>query len=98
MDSSWREDRKDMAPHGQSHDRLAHDGVAALGEPVEISALQKMLSATSGSLLTGLLGMSSRIGCEVLGGEGMLTPPTHHQLRPSMLCEYDGSPRVFPSR
>ena len=47
-----------MAPVGQSHDRLGHDGAMALREPVEITALQKMLSATSGSLLTGLLGMS----------------------------------------
>ncbi|KAK1832823.1 mitochondrial carrier protein MTM1 [Podospora conica] len=44
-----------MAPDGQSHDRLGHDGTMALSEPVEITALQKMLSATSGSLLTGLL-------------------------------------------
>lgn len=47
-----------MAPDGQSHDRLGHDGAMALNEPVEITAIQKMLSATSGSLLTGLLGMS----------------------------------------
>lgn len=46
-----------MAPDGQSHDRLGHDGPMALNEPVEITAIQKMLSATSGSLLTGLLGM-----------------------------------------
>ena len=46
-----------MAPDGQSHDRIGHDAVMALSEPVEITALQKMLSATSGSLLTGLLGM-----------------------------------------
>jgi hypothetical protein len=47
-----------MAPDGRSHDRFGHDGAMALSEPVEITALQKMLSATSGSLLTGLLGMS----------------------------------------
>lgn len=40
----------------QNHDRLAHDDVLP-SEPVEITAWQKMLSATSGSLLTGLLGM-----------------------------------------
>jgi hypothetical protein len=34
------------------------DGV---GEPVEITAIQKMLSATSGSLLTGLLGTSQSL-------------------------------------
>ncbi|KAK5663694.1 hypothetical protein OQA88_4125 [Cercophora sp. LCS_1] len=38
----------------QNHDRLARDG-ALPSEPVEITAWQKMLSATSGSLLTGLL-------------------------------------------
>lgn len=53
---------------GQNHDRLAHDGSLSLqamlptkdegGGPdhVEITAVQKMLSATSGSFLTGLLG------------------------------------------
>ncbi|KAM7219287.1 mitochondrial carrier protein MTM1 [Rhypophila decipiens] len=52
---------------GQDHDRLGHDGsVAVLSgtlpakddvprEPAEITAVQRMLSATSGSLLTGLL-------------------------------------------
>ncbi|KAM7189368.1 mitochondrial carrier protein MTM1 [Naviculisporaceae sp. PSN 640] len=52
---------------GQDHDRLGHDGSAALlsgaipekddvpREPVEITTVQRMLSATSGSLLTGLL-------------------------------------------
>jgi solute carrier family 25 protein 39/40 len=43
--------RSAQHPDGQDHDRLA-----ALDEPdVEITAWQKMLSATSGSLLTGLL-------------------------------------------
>lgn len=62
---------------GQNHDRLSttHDDSLALPDmlpagddggssraPVEITAVQKMLSATSGSLLTGLLGMSSHHG------------------------------------
>ncbi len=34
------------------------DNPSIPSEPVEITALQKMLSATSGSLLTGLLGVS----------------------------------------
>ncbi|GAB1310844.1 Carrier protein, mitochondrial [Madurella fahalii] len=39
---------------GQGHDRIDHhDDPSA--DPVEITAVQKMLSATSGSLLTGLL-------------------------------------------
>ncbi len=52
---------------GQNHDRFSHDAspsppsMAASttgegGDPVEITMVQKMLSATSGSLLTGLLG------------------------------------------
>ncbi|KAK3329724.1 mitochondrial carrier domain-containing protein [Apodospora peruviana] len=43
---------------GQDHDRFGHDGsitMPAPADPVEITAVQKMLSATSGSLLTGLL-------------------------------------------
>lgn len=41
---------------GQDHDRIVHhDDPSA--DVVEITAVQKMLSATSGSLLTGLLGM-----------------------------------------
>lgn len=51
---------------GQNHDRLTRDGSLALpdlrspkddggSDPIEINAWQKMLSATSGSLLTGLL-------------------------------------------
>ncbi|KAK0657418.1 mitochondrial carrier domain-containing protein [Cercophora newfieldiana] len=42
--------RSAQHPDGQDHDRLVHDE-----PPVEITAWQKMLSATSGSLLTGLL-------------------------------------------
>lgn len=72
-----------MAPDGQSHDRLGHDGAMALNEPVEITAIQKMLSATSGSLLTGLLGMSHPAPPPPLpsaGTDTMLTlPPPHHQ-------------------
>lgn len=52
---------------GQSHDRfdsnasqppaiMASSQGRAGAEPVEITAVQKMLSATTGSLLTGLLG------------------------------------------
>ena len=37
--------------NGQNHDRLGNDDA-----PVDITAWQKMLSATSGSLFTGLLG------------------------------------------
>jgi hypothetical protein len=63
----------DMASHttqGQSHDRIEHPaGNGALdmpaepnviGKPVEVttSMTQKMLSATTGSLMTSLLGMS----------------------------------------
>jgi solute carrier family 25 protein 39/40 len=50
---------------GQDHDIIT-DRVAPGGpadppdETVEITAIQKMLSATSGSLLTGLLGKSLR--------------------------------------
>lgn len=53
---------------GQNHDRLAHDDslslpsmlptegdMAGTNDPLEITAFQKMLSATTGSLLTGLL-------------------------------------------
>ncbi|AEO66124.1 uncharacterized protein THITE_2154403 [Thermothielavioides terrestris NRRL 8126] len=45
---------------GQNHDRIASRGPPSdpddpAGDPVEITAVQKMLSATSGSLLTGLL-------------------------------------------
>lgn len=51
---------------GQDHDRITHDdpptavpihptGDAPIPDPVEITPVQKMLSATSGSLLTGLL-------------------------------------------
>jgi hypothetical protein len=55
---------------GQSHDRISHpSGNGALdmpaepnviGKPVEVttSMTQKMLSATTGSLMTSLLGMS----------------------------------------
>ena len=45
---------------GQNHDIIPDHGAAAdpPSDPVEITAVQKMLSATSGSLLTGLLGMS----------------------------------------
>ena len=55
----------------QGHDMLGHDGSAALaaakrsnaasmptgGDDFEITAVQKMVSAVSGSLLTSLLGM-----------------------------------------
>jgi solute carrier family 25 protein 39/40 len=43
---------------GQSHDIISDHGAATAlpSEAVEITAMQKMLSATSGSLLTGLLG------------------------------------------
>lgn len=54
---------------GQNHDRMpsrippgAPDDSA--GNPVEITAVQKMISATSGSLLTGLLGMFVSIGLD----------------------------------
>ncbi|OIW26172.1 mitochondrial carrier [Coniochaeta ligniaria NRRL 30616] len=51
---------------GQDHDRITHDdpptavpvhptGDPNMPDPVEITPIQKMLSATSGSLLTGLL-------------------------------------------
>jgi solute carrier family 25 protein 39/40 len=54
------------AANGQDHDRITHDdlptpvpvhaaGDSHVSDPVEITPLQKMLSATSGSLLTGLL-------------------------------------------
>ncbi|KAJ9161444.1 hypothetical protein NKR19_g2200 [Coniochaeta hoffmannii] len=53
-------------PSGQDHDRITHDdpptavpihpaGEPSIPDPVEITPVQKMLSATSGSLLTGLL-------------------------------------------
>jgi solute carrier family 25 protein 39/40 len=47
---------------GQNHDIISDHGAAAdlPSDPVEITAMQKMLSATSGSLLTGLLGMYHR--------------------------------------
>jgi solute carrier family 25, member 39/40 len=56
-----------QTPDGQNHDRPEHHhhsafptvlpvGSDSSDEPVEITTLQKMLSATSGSLLTGLLG------------------------------------------
>lgn len=45
---------------GQNHDRIGHHGNPS-DDPVEITAVQKMLSATSGSLLTGLLGMSQAL-------------------------------------
>ena len=55
----------DVSSVGQNHDRI--DGLvppspahphphAPPSEPVEITAVQKMLSATSGSLVTALLG------------------------------------------
>jgi solute carrier family 25 protein 39/40 len=54
---------KSPESHGAGHDHdIITDRVAPAGpadppaEPVEITAIQKMLSATSGSLLTGLLG------------------------------------------
>lgn len=54
------------APRGQQHDRIAPEDLIAVNsmasghtgdgaDPVEITAVQKMLSATSGSLLTALL-------------------------------------------
>lgn len=60
---------------GQNHDRLAHDDSLSLQDMlptkddgggrdhVEITAGQKMLSATSGSLLTGLLGNIFAAAC-----------------------------------
>lgn len=69
-----------MAPDGQSHDRLGHDGAMALSEPVEITAIQKMLSATSGSLLTGLLGMSHLPPAAILSRDGHYANP--HPLPP----------------
>lgn len=55
-------------PHaGQNHDRFSHappnatipptgdEGAVPPSDPVEITAIQKMLSATSGSLLTGVI-------------------------------------------
>jgi len=42
------------------------------GDPVEITATQKMLSATSGSLLTGLLGMYAEIRP---GADAPIRPP-----------------------
>lgn len=60
------------AAAGQDHDRFAHDESLSLpsmlptegdmdgtSDPLEITAFQKMLSATTGSLLTGLLGMKN---------------------------------------
>lgn len=52
---------------GQNHERFVPDDSLNIPsilpddgdrEPVEITAFQKMLSATTGSLLTGILGMS----------------------------------------
>jgi solute carrier family 25 protein 39/40 len=44
---------------GQNHDIIPdhRTPVDPPSDPVEITAVQKMLSATSGSLLTGLLGI-----------------------------------------
>lgn len=42
---------------GQRHDRIGRDGKRKEEDPGDISAAQKMLSATSGSILTSLLGM-----------------------------------------
>jgi len=67
---------RDSRAPGQNHDRISHDAPLPLpnvlpetgggaGDLVETTAFQKMLSATSGSLLTTLLGM-----CE--GDSGVL--------------------------
>ena len=52
---------------GQDHDRIIHEEVldSVVTEVVEITAWQKMLSATSGSLLTGLLGSSHNMRLEI---------------------------------
>ena len=55
----------------QNHDSIPNYGAPIppddpRAEPVDITALQQMLSATSGSLLTGLLGASLAIHCLML--------------------------------
>lgn len=63
------------SPTGQNHDRLnrkdelripstipAGEDVAGGGEPADITPFQKMLSATTGSLITGLTSMHSIFG------------------------------------
>lgn len=59
-------------PQGQNHDRLdsinnssmpsisMEDDLNGLSEPMDITPFQKMVSATTGSLLTGLTSMSLR--------------------------------------
>lgn len=57
------------SPHGQNHDRIhdkndltipllpTEDDMSGHADPAEITTIQKMLSATTGSLLTGLTSM-----------------------------------------
>ncbi|KAK4239076.1 hypothetical protein C8A03DRAFT_14509 [Achaetomium macrosporum] len=57
---------------GQNHDRLADPP----SDPVEITAVQKMLSATSGSLLTGLLATPLDVVRVRWQSQGISQPPT----------------------
>lgn len=56
-----RHDRIDGAVHKETYDgppaRYYAPPVRASEKPADISAMQRMLSATSGSILTSLLGM-----------------------------------------